>query len=422
MNLFREMQKPRFFIFNTGCIRRAMDVIHIQRYLEENDWILTKRLNKAEMIIIATCGVVRLNEISSLKAIALAEKKKKPGSRIVVTGCLPKINKKEIDMLGKFIMVPVDELWRLDSIISARIPFSAIESPDSIIDNSYITNYLIARSFCRKNKLYKSLFYRFSLNDRFLSFSVSANKTIQHLKSIVSGSRERSVVPYFNINISSGCLSKCSFCATKQATGRLQSRRPDEIIKDFKRGLSKGYKIFQLIAEDTGCYGFDINTDLADLLRKIFAIKDDYKLIIIDCNPQWLIKLRHKLIPLLIEQQDRIQEIFIPIQSGSDRILKSMRRKYTSEDIAKIVKELRQHAPAIAIRTSFIVGYPGETEEDFLKTRKFISENEFFEVTINRYEDRPGTLSSKMNEKVPGEIIEERALILSRELGCHILS
>lgn len=410
------------YVFSAGCIRRGLDTIHIQRYLQANDWILTRNMRQADLIVIATCGVVKLNEINSLRAVQKASQVKSKSARIVVTGCLPKINPAEIRKLGDFIFVPTGELSKFDSVIQVRIPFAQVGAPDSITDNKDITNYLVARSFCRRSKPYKWLFHRFSMNGPFLTASVAGNKSIEYVKSLVTRVPRRKVVPYFNIRIAEGCMSDCTYCATKFATGRLKSRPLEKIIAEFRDGLQKGYKVFQLIAEDTGCYGLDIGGSLAELLRQLFAIEGKYKLVIIDCCPQWLVEQHDELMPVLIRNQDKLKEIFVPLQSGSDRMLKLMSRQYEAESVRKVLQELKDRAPGIAIRTSFLIGFPGETEDDFDATKAFIGAVKFDEVTINRYEDRPGTESSMMHGKIGQEIIENRARFLAEKMDCKILS
>lgn len=412
----------KFYIFSAGCIRRGLELIHIQQYLQANGWTHTKRLNHADLIIIATCGVVRLNEINSLKAITNAAHRKARSADIIVTGCLPNINPDAINKIGNFIFVPPVKLHKLDTIINATIPLKDIDPPDSIMDNRDITNYLIARSFCRKFGFYKMLFYKFSMNSEFLKASVYANKFIGYTKHLVNRTRQKKIMPYFNINIADGCKNVCSFCATKFATGPLRSKQLDQIITEFLNGLRKGYKIFQLIGEDTGCYGLDIGTNLTALLKKMLKIEGDYQIIIIDCNPRWLVEQRDEIMPVLVDNQNKIKEIFVPLQSGSDHILEQMNRKYTAEQARSVLKELNERAPQIDLRTSLLVGFPGETEKNFDATKQLISGIDFAEVTVNRYEDRPHTRASKMPNKVDQEIIENRAQFLSEEMNCLILS
>lgn len=412
----------RFFVFSAGCIRRALDTIHLQRYLLANGWKLTRRMRTADLIVVATCGVVRLNEISSLKGVAEAVRRKRTSARIVVTGCLPVINPDEIRRLGDFVLVPTKQEDKLDVIIQAKIPYAQVSAPDSIADNPDIVNYLVARSFCRSSKTYRWLFHRFSMSGSFLTLSVRIQNAMAHIRSWVTCSPRRKVVPYFNIKIADGCMSDCTFCATRLATGKLRSRPPEAILQEFRNGLSKGYKVFQFISEDTGCYGLDVGTTIGGLLRRVFAIEGEYRLILIDFCPQWLVEQRAELIPILVREQDKMKELFVPVQSGSDRVLNRMKRQYTAEEAKSVFCEIKERAPGIALRTSILVGFPGETDEDFELTKCLIAAVPFDEVTVNRYEDRPGTESSRMTDKVAQDVIEQRARILAEELNCKILS
>lgn len=412
----------KFFLFNAGCIRRAHDSIHIQKYLVENGWRLTRHIGRADLIVVATCGVVKLNELNSLRAISAVAKERKSSAQIVVTGCLPRINPKNIEALGAFITIPTGSNEEFNAVIGATRPFSEVGEPDSISENKDITNYLVARSFCRRSSVYKRLFQRYSMSGSFLSASVRINVLMERVKNIRVNLPKKKLIPYFNIKIADGCMSNCAFCATKFATGKLRSRPIERIVEEFRNGLSKSYKVFQLIAEDTGCYGLDIGSDFSTLLRKLFSIEGEYRLVIIDCCPQWLVEQREIIIPLLVEHQGKVQELFVPIQSGSDHILKSMKRGYRAGDVKSVLKEFRERAPQIALRTSFLVGFPGETEDDFEETKRFIASVDFYEVTVNRYEDRPGTQASRMTNKVPQDVIEQRAFVLARNMNCHILS
>jgi tRNA A37 methylthiotransferase MiaB len=196
----------------------------------------------------------------------------------------------------------------------------------------------------------------------------------------------------------------------------------DEILEDFNRGRERGYEIFQLLSEDSGCYGLDIGSSITELLQKMFAKRGKYKLTLIDFGPRWLIEQQETLIPLLSQNQDRVKELFLPFQSGSNKLLDRMKRGYRFEELVSVLKLLRKKAPKIEIRTSVLVGFPGESEEDFGATARVIQEIDFEEITINRYEDRPLTLSSKFADKVPPEIIESRAQFLVKNMGCNLLS
>jgi tRNA A37 methylthiotransferase MiaB len=416
------MNMKKFYIFSAGCIRRGMDCIQIKKYLEINGWAEANRPRKANIIIVATCGVVDKNEKNSLEAVEKAMMRKCKDSVVIITGCLSKINPAALERIGTFHYVPNGELERIDSIIKPRIPMKDVLYPDSIQDGGSITDYLIARSFCRKSDFYKKLFDRYSMNSTFLKISVILGKLIGELKKALSFKNNVRIKPYYNIKIADGCLNHCSFCATRFATETLKSRPLDEILDNFNRGLERGYEIFQLLSEDSGCYGIDIGSSITELLQKMFAKQGKYKLTLIDFGPRWLIEQQETLIPLLAQNQDRVKELFLPFQSGSNKLLDRMKRGYKFEELVSVLKLLRKKAPKIAIRTSVLVGFPGESEEDFGATARVIQEIDFEEITINRYEDRPLTPSSKFADKVPPEIIESRAQFLVKNMGCNLLS
>jgi tRNA A37 methylthiotransferase MiaB len=411
-----------FYIFSAGCIRRGLDVIHLQKYLCRNNWKLSRTPKDAALIIVATCGVVHLNEINSLRSIEEAmQRKGDAAAQLVVTGCLPLINPDPIRSLGDVVFIPTGELDRFDELINAEIPFKDIDYPDSISDNKDIVNYLVARSFCRQSRLYKQLFYKHFMNARFLSASIAIKQAYETVKAFLQAKPRVRFQPYYNIKIADGCLSNCAFCATKYATGTLRSRPLVNIIDNFRSGLKNGYKTFQLIAEDTGCYGKDNGSSLAELIDTLCSFDDDFKLIIIDCNPQWLVEDWDALLPVLKRNHEKIREIFVPLQSASNTILQAMHREYRIEDVLKVLAEIRDKAPSIALRTSLLIGFPGETEEDFNASREAAQAVDFAEVTINRYEDRPKALSAGLNNKVDQKTIERRARILAED-GCLILS
>lgn len=411
----------KIFIFSAGCIRRSLDTIHLQNYFIANGWQLAKRAEEADVIIVATCGVVALNEENSLKAIEEAQRRRKPGSRLIVTGCLTVINPDAVRKLGDCIFLPTKELERIDSLVPGTVSFRDIAQPDSISDNKDIVNFLVARSICRKFRPYKYLFYRYFMNNFFLQASVGMLKAYYRLCNVFAKNTSFNYEPYYNVKISDGCLSSCSFCATKAATGSLKSRPADVILKDFERGLAKGYRTFQLVAEDTGCYGRDIGTNLGELIDSLCSHDAEFKLVIIDCCPQWLIEDKLTLLPVLNQHREKIKEFFIHLQSGSNTILRSMCREYSAEDAIDILQQIQAVAPDIKIRSNVLIGFPGETEEDFALTKGLVSQVNFAEITVNRYEDRPTSESAQINDKVPQHIIQRRADELAA-LGCHILS
>lgn len=398
----------RFFIFNTGCIRRGLDSNRIYRYMTANGWEFTRNVKRANLVIVTTCGAVQEKEDGSLNAIRKVVKKQSASARVIISGCLPKINPEKIRELGDFEYVPTGELEKFDAVLGSTVKFESIPESNTIADNTDILNYVLAYRLFRNSSSFIGLFNRFSMRRSFLTLSIGISKTIGFVKGLVRFTSPQRIVPYFNLSIAEGCLGNCSFCAIRFATGKLRSKPIETIVQEFRKGLDEGYEYFQVVSEDTGCYGLDIGTTMPALLRRLLEVEGDYKLILIDFNPRWIVKYFDEIMPLFEQHQGRIREVFIPVQSGSDRVLKSMRRHYDIKTVKARLREMRRRLPRVRLRTTIIVGYPGETEEDFRESMQLVRDVGFYEVTINKYEDRPRTPSSEHSDKVARDVIDRR--------------
>lgn len=404
-----------FFIFNTGCIRRGLDTIRIHRYLALNGWTTASRIREANLIIITTCGAAAEKEEGSLNAIRKAVRKKHKAARIIVVGCLPDINATDIRRLGVTELVSTQNYAKLDQLLEAKTPFCDIPECNTLAESTVHDYVLAYRLFRNSGKLIK-VFNKFSMNKAFLKLSVWLSNLVSFAKSTTRRGPRQKLVPYFNISIANGCVGQCAYCAIRFATGALQSKPIDKILAEFQAGLEQGYQHIQLVSEDTGCYGRDIGTNILELLNKILAIPGDYKLILIDFNPRWLVLYWDDLLPLLVKHQEKIKELFVPMQSGSDQVLQAMNRFYTVEQVKPLLLEINKRAPLIQLRTTIMVGFPGESEEDFQASKDLIQDVAFYEVTLNKYEDRPDTASSGYTNKLPQNLIDSRTQALQAEL------
>ena len=227
-----------------------------------------------------------------------------------------------------------------------------------------------------------------------------------------SGIAEEST--YF-IRIARGCAEECTYCAIRFATGLLRSKSPQDILTEFDAGLKQGYKRFELVADDIGPYGQDIGTDCVELLKCLFDRPQDFQLVLTDVNPRYMIRYKSRIIDLLRANRDRVQLLRVPIQSGSDRILELMRRKYTSAEVVDCLGCLRQAAAAIPLDTHVLIGFPGETDQDFQQTLDLLKAVRFDSIQVYRYADRPKTLASTMPDKVPEKTIDQRTRTLLRQ-------
>jgi threonylcarbamoyladenosine tRNA methylthiotransferase CDKAL1 len=219
----------------------------------------------------------------------------------------------------------------------------------------------------------------------------------------------------YNVLIARGCLGNCSYCAIRRAHGTLKSTPMEEVLGMFRDGLNRGYKSFVLIAEDTGAYGVDLGITFPELLKNVFELSPDFKLLLNDINPQWLIRYLNQLLPLLEKYQDRIIDIRMPVQSGSNDILKKMRRPYSIEKVQECIDELYKTIPNLKIITHIIVGFPGETDDDFLKTINFLKKNRLTQTSVLKYDDRSFSDSFKLPGKVSRKVITQRRNLLKKE-------
>jgi tRNA A37 methylthiotransferase MiaB len=402
------------FVFNVGCIRRALDSIRIYNYLGINDWQMTQKISEADLIVVSTCGAVQEKEDGSINAINKINKKRSPTSRMLISGCLPKINQARIKELGNFEYVPIRELEKFDQLLGSRIKFKDIKEANTINENTDILSYVLAYRLFRNSGSFIHLFNRFSMNRWFLKTSILVMDIYDLIKSAVQFRSPQKIVPYYNVSIAEGCVGDCAYCAIKHATGGLISKPLGEIVADVKSGVRRGHKFIQLVSEDTGCYGIDKDLTIVDLLKKILEIEGDYKLIIIDFNPRWVIAYFDELLPVLVKYQDKIRELFVPLQSGSNDVLNRMNRYYEIDDVTQRLKKIRENAPKIRLRTTIIVGFPGETSADFEKSKQVIQDIGFHEVTLNKYEDRPNSKSSDFEHKISQSLIDKRIREISR--------
>ncbi len=172
------------------------------------------------------------------------------------------------------------------------------------------------------------------------------------------------------IRIASGCWQNCAYCGIKKAVGDFKSKPLNICLNEFNNGLEKGYSNFFLTAEDTGCYGLDINSSFPDLLNKIIKIDGEYRINIYALNPKWVVKYIDELEDIV--KKGKIKAICIPVQSGDTRILKHMNRYSDVEKIKSAFIRLKKANSDLSLATHCIVGFPSETDQEFKETLDFI--------------------------------------------------
>ena len=214
------------------------------------------------------------------------------------------------------------------------------------------------------------------------------------------------------IPISLGCLSTCAFCKTKHARGTLESYPAEDVVDSVRRATSEGVKEIWLTSQDTGCYGFDKSTNAAQLLKEICKIEKKFMVRFGMGNPDHFISLKDELINAYKDEKV-FQFLHIPVQSGSNSILKAMKRDYTIEQFKEVVAAFRSAFPSITIATDIICGFPGESDEQFMETIHLLEEVKPDVMNISRFWARSGTAAATMGDQLHGSKIKERSRILT---------
>jgi MiaB-like tRNA modifying enzyme len=332
----------KVFVEGFGCSLNLADTGVVRYFFQKNNCVLTNNPGEADIAIINTCAVKEKTEFRMLTFLKKIKSQIPKESRLLVYGCLAAINPERIKK-------------EVPSAVIVKPGLSALAQALGFDEEEY-----------------------------------SPSLKMIHSNPLIS------IIP-----VARGCLSNCSFCAVKRVWGNLRSYSVEEIVNRINRDLESGAKEFWLTGQDVGCYGFDIQTDLAELLKEIIKIPKKFKVRVGMASPQHIIRIKKKLLPLF-NNPKIYQFIHIPIQSGSNSILYSMRRPYAVEKVIDLVNDCRKIIPNVTISTDIIVGFPGETEEDFQQTVNVAKTCKFGMLNLSKYGDRKGTRSETMADKISG--------------------
>ncbi|SPC34339.1 putative threonylcarbamoyladenosine tRNA methylthiotransferase [Candidatus Nitrosocaldus cavascurensis] len=234
---------------------------------------------------------------------------------------------------------------------------------------------------------------------------------------LLDGSVQKVGLPKIRVNpvismvqIGSGCLSECTFCETRIAKGRLTSYRIGDIVRQVREDVEQGCREVWLTSTDNGAYGRDIGTNLAELIKAVCSIDAEFMIRVGMMNPQYLPSMLDDLIEAY--RDDKVFKfIHIPVQSGSDRVLRLMRRGHRASTFIDMVKRFRRELKLCTIATDIIVGFPSESEEDFNASIDLLLEVEPDVVNVSKYSARPGTEASRM-EQLSKQVINERSRVM----------
>ena len=365
----------KLFVKTYGC---QMNVFDSERIEESLGTLGIQKVNKpqaSDLILLNTCHIREkaaekvYSEIGRLKRI----KSKNPGIKIGIIGCVAQAEGKEImDRAGIVDMVLGPQVYhRLPDIIQR------IQNGEKVVDTD------------------------FPPEDKFETLGQNRHK-------------KRSACSF--LTVQEGCDKFCSFCVVPYTRGAEVSRNPEVIIKEANDLVASGVKEITLLGQNVNAYlaknnaGLDLG--LADLIKKICAISDLKRLRFITSHPR---DMTNNLIDLFGEEEKLMPYLHLPIQSGSDKILKRMNRGHTVKSYIATIERLRKIRPDVAISGDFIVGFPGETEDDFALTLDLIEEIKYSQAYSFKYSPRPGTPAYERDD-LPEKIKSDRLKRLQEKI------
>ncbi len=221
--------------------------------------------------------------------------------------------------------------------------------------------------------------------------------------------RKNPVIGIIQINV--GCLGACTFCKTKSARFNLKSYPIANILQEAKHAIKEGVKEIWLTSQDTFCYGFDIGTNIAELLEHLTKLEGDFMIRVGMGNPDHMPKIKDQLITIY-KHPKIFKFLHLPLQSGNNSVLKDMQRPYTVEEFNSTLHDFKTQIPHLNIMTDIIVGYPTEKDDQFYDTLSLVRKHAFDSINISRFWPRPDTLAATL-KPLPGEIVKKRSSSLT---------
>ena len=343
-------------MFHFGCSKNLVDTEMCIGLFKENNFEIVNDPKKAEIIVINTCGFIEPAKEEAINTILeMAEYKNSFKCKyLVVMGCLVKRYKKEL----------IKALPEVDLFVS-------VEEYDAIWN---LVEDMINKD--SKNKV------------------VTSKNTLDYMDRIVTTGNTTAY-----LKISEGCSNNCTYCAIPYIRGKHVSRKMEDVLEEANMLAKKGIKELIVIAQDTTKYGIDLYNEykLPELLTKLSKI-DGFKWIrFLYSYPE---SITDELIKV-VKENDKICKYFdIPMQHFSDPVLKRMNRKSNSKSIEETINKIREEIPNVVLRTTFIVGFPGETEEDFFELYEFVNRAKFEKLGAFKYSKEDGTPAARLKEQV----------------------
>lgn len=358
-----DMAGNKIHFISLGCPRNLVDTEVMLGILLKAGYEVAQDLPDADFLVINTCGFLEASRQESLDTVRDTLATRKSTAKLVVTGCMVQTHH---DVLKK-------EFPGIDYLLGSGDVEGILNAVQTTQQGEMISN---ARSYLEVGEIPRQ---------------VSTPKHFAYLK------------------IAEGCRKRCSYCIIPAIKGPLKSKSKEQILKEFNVLLDQGAHEIILIAQDLGDYGKEHGSKnlaaLIDLLRSMLAIDKNYWLRLLYLYPD---EITDELIALMKSDKRICPYLDMPIQHINNNMLKSMFRATSREDIISTITKLRKEIPNVVIRTSLIVGFPGETEEQFQELAQFIQDHPLDNVGIFKYSREPKSHSYNLPDQVSEEVKEER--------------
>ena len=352
--------KGRVYFRTFGCSHNVSDSEFMMGLLVKDGYTLVNSLEESDLCVFNSCTVKNPSQDAAVNLVVKAEQLKR---KIVVTGCVPQADQ-SIPIFAKASLVGVGNI---DSIVH-------------VVEETLKGNRVVA---------------------------IGKSSTLPDINAMPKIRRNRLVEI---IAVSTGCLGQCTYCKTKHARGELGSYSVEAIMARAETAIAEGVKQIWLTSEDLGAYGIDLGTDIVQLLIAILAVIEkapDVMLRLGMTNPPYMLQHGAEVGRILSHPQV-FEFLHAPVQSGSNAVLRAMKREYTKENYLELIDLVRETVPNLTIATDIICGFPGETNEDHEETISLIQACKFPVVNISQFYPRPGTPAAHM-QRVPTKIAKQRS-------------
>lgn len=358
-------------VVSLGCPKNLVDSETMLGLIHEDNFEITNDPAEAEIIIVNTCGFIESAKEESINTILQMAEYKKSGScrYIIVTGCLGQRYAEDL----------FNELPEVDAI-------AGVEVYDEI--GSIIKRVMDGERFIMLERSKPDVIY--TSKDTFLPRILTTPPYTAYLK------------------IAEGCDNCCSYCAIPSIRGPYRSKPMEQVLKEARALADGGVKEMIVVAQDTTRYGEDLPGGkllLADLLKELNKIESLKWIRVMYCYPN---NFTDELIETFASLDKVCKYVDLPLQHASNRLLASMNRYDTKEEVSSLLAKMRERIPGIVIRTTFIVGFPGETDEDFEELKEFVEQQRFENAGVFAYSQEEGTVAGAMPNQIPDEIKQNR--------------